>query len=236
MLLELRRLSFKARGRYILRDLELSLKEGELHALLGANGTGKSTLAYIIMGCEGYRPQGGEIIFAGRRINHLPLHERARLGISLAWQEPARFEGLSIREYLGLGKALSAEQCLGMVGLEPAVYLERPLDRTLSGGQRKRVELAAVLALAPRLALLDEPDSGIDMLSLRDIAKVLRRLKDWGSTVLLITHRKEVARVADRASLLCAGRVVFTGAPPETAWHYTHRGCPLCDGRRCHEA
>ncbi|MBE0597567.1 MAG: ATP-binding cassette domain-containing protein, partial [Desulfuromonadales bacterium] len=165
-LLEIRGLEYCADARPIIRELSLDIQGGEVHALLGTNGTGKSTLAYLLMGCERYRPTAGRILFAGELINSLPIFERARRGIALAWQEPARFEGLSVRRYLDLHqRGFDPAPFLERVGMNPALYLDRHLDRTLSGGERKRIELASILALRPRLAILDEPDSGIDMLS-----------------------------------------------------------------------
>ena len=165
-LLEIRDLEYQPDARPIIRRLTMTVAGGEIHALLGTNGTGKSTLAYLIMGCERYRPSAGCILFAGEPIDSLPVHERARRGIALAWQEPARFEGLSVRQYLDLHQSgIDPAPFLEQVGLNPLLYLDRQVDRTLSGGERKRIELASVLALRPRLAILDEPDSGIDMLS-----------------------------------------------------------------------
>jgi Fe-S cluster assembly ATP-binding protein len=233
-LLEVQALSFAVRDRKILDRLDLALAEGEIHALLGANGTGKTTLACIVMGCAGYVPDTGEIRFRGRRLNDLPLHERARLGITLAWQEPARFEGLRVRDYLSLGGTRAdPAACLARVGLEPELYLERAVDKTLSGGQRKRVELASILALKPVLAILDEPAAGIDMLSIGEIAEVIHGFKRDGTTVLLITHQQEIARVADRASYLCGGRIVLTGSPQAVAERYQARRCVVCDGQVC---
>lgn len=239
-LLEVRALTFQAGDKKILDGLSLSIDSGEVHALLGTNGTGKSTLAYLIMGCEGYRPSSGEIIFDGKVINDLPIHERARLGITMAWQEPVRFEGICVADYLTLRSktsthhpALSPAHYLEMVGLEPSLYLDRMVDKTLSGGERKRIELASVLALNPRLAILDEPDSGIDMLSTQDIINVINAFKKGGSSVLLITHREEIALIADRASQICAGKVVFSGSPHDVAEYYKSRGCLVCDGEVC---
>jgi Fe-S cluster assembly ATP-binding protein len=186
------------------------------------------------MGCEGYAPLEGDIRFAGRPIDGLPLHERARLGITLAWQEPARFEGISVGDYVRVGSPhVDVAAVLEMVGLAPADYLDRMADRTLSGGQRKRLEIAAVLAQAPRLAILDEPTAGIDLLSLDEIVRVIRGFKDGGGTVLLITHQEEVARIADTVSELCGGRIVASGDPPEVIEHYKARRCARCDGQRC---
>ena len=235
-LLEIARLSFHVPARSVLTGVDMTVAAGEIHALVGTNGTGKSTLAYLVMGCEGYRPSGGEIRFAGQCIDALPLHQRARLGITLAWQEPARFEGLLVRDYLALGpREVDAEDCLRRVGMVPAEYLGRMLDKTLSGGERKRIELASVLALNPRLVILDEPTSGIDLLSIREIMGVIRTFKNRGAAVLLITHREEIARMADRASQLCGGRIVCTGDPETVAESYQGRACVRCNGADCHD-
>lgn len=227
-------ISFRSAGQDILAGLSLTMAAGEVHALLGTNGTGKSTLAYLLMGCDGYQQVSGEILFAGVSLENLKIHERARLGISMAWQEPARFEGIRTKEYLSLGKEGEfPEVALRLVGLEPTRYLDRMVDRSLSGGERKRIELASVLALRPKLAILDEPDSGIDMLSTEDILGVLDYLRERGSAVLLISHREEIAAAADRASLLCGGRIVCSGTPKQVAAVFKRRGCLICDGEVC---
>jgi Fe-S cluster assembly ATP-binding protein len=233
-LLEIRDLCFQVGTRKILDGLSLSIGEDEIHVLLGTNGCGKSTLAYLIMGCEGYLLSSGELVFAGTSIGALKIHERAQLGITLAWQEPAKFEGISAADYLSLGARNGApSEYLKKVGLHPQDYLNRILDKTLSGGQRKRIELASVLALKPKFAILDEPDSGIDMLSVQEIVDVIHSFKDFHASVLLITHREEIACVADRASQLCGGKIVLTGTPYEVAKHYKSRRCTVCDGDQC---
>jgi Fe-S cluster assembly ATP-binding protein len=219
----------------VLDGVDLELQCGEIHALLGANGSGKSSLAFAVMGCEEYRASG-RIWFDGERIEALPMHERARRGITSAWQEPARFEGLSIGDYLRVGcGAVDVHDCLTRVGLEPRDYAARPADKTLSGGERKRVELAAVLAMAPALALLDEPTAGIDLLSLDMLIDVIEALRDGGSTVLLITHQTEVAEHADRASQMCSGRIVSRGSIGEVLARYRRQACLSCDGTSCHD-
>jgi Fe-S cluster assembly ATP-binding protein len=236
-LLEIRNLSFQLEGKPILDGLNLTIDPREIHALVGTNGSGKSSLAYMILGCEGYVPTGGEIVFEGRRINALRLFERARLGITLCWQEPARLEGISVADYLSLGdRSVDPATYLHKVGLAPGQYLQRNLDKTLSGGQRKRIELASAFALRPKLALLDEPDSGIDLLSIGEIAEVIHSFKDAGASLLLITHREQMVRIADRASQLCGGKIVLTGTPAEVAEHYKSRRCTVCDGQECHHA
>jgi len=227
-LLRVENLSLRREDRDILYRVNLAIRPGEVHGLLGLNGSGKSSLAYAIMGCSGYTPNEGRIWFNGQDITGMPITERARLGMTLAWQEPARFEGLPVGAYLSLGTQerdrnhLAA--ALEAVALAPSAYLKRPVNHALSGGERKRIELAAVYAMRPKLAILDEPDSGVDTLSLGDIAALIRRMADQGTAVLLITHRDEMVTVADSASLMCQGSIIFQGDPAEVRQYY---------GRRC---
>lgn len=220
-------------GQPILHDLNLQVREAEIHSILGANGTGKSTLAAVVMGLSGHRPARGQILFQGEDISRLTIADRARRGLTLAWQEPARFEGLTIAEYLEISRQqagngfLSAKECLLKVGLSPEKYLRRAVDATLSGGERRRVELAAVLAMKPKLVMLDEPDSGIDALSIANIVDVIRTFARNGTAVLLITHHEEVAAIADRASSLCGGTILKTGDPAAIARFFRNH-CQEC--------
>ena len=221
-------------GRPILKGVNLVVNEGEIHAVLGPNGAGKSTLASLIMGINDLKePDSGEIIFQDKLINGLEITERAKLGITLAWQEPARFEGITVEEYLKLSgrnnPELDVVECLELVGLDCS-YLNRFVDDTLSGGERKRVELASVLAMRPKLAVLDEPDSGIDFASMEDIANMIKTMRDRGTTVLMITHREEIAEIADRATLMCDGKVVQTGDPKDVGQKFKTM-CVKCEVR-----
>ncbi|MBI1285925.1 MAG: ATP-binding cassette domain-containing protein [Thiobacillus sp.] len=234
MLLETLELSLTLNGRAILRAINLRIAAREIHVLLGANGSGKSSLAWCLMGCGGYAPQAGEIRFDGDRIDHMPLHERARRGMALAWQEPARFEGLSVAQFLRAGaENADVVKALRAVGLAPDEYLSRSLDKTLSGGERKRIELAGMLTLQPRLAIFDEPTAGIDMLSLDDVMRVIETLRQNGSAVLLITHQETIAAQGDSASQLCGGRIVCQGKPDAVIANYKARSCRRCDGETC---
>jgi Fe-S cluster assembly ATP-binding protein len=227
-------LSLTLGGRQVLSDVDLSLAEGEIHALIGSNGAGKSTLAHALIGSEGYRPQCGEIRLRGRSLLELAMHERARLGMTLAWQEPARIEGLAVRDYLRLGnRAADPAACLERVALDPGAYLDRLIDKTLSGGERRRIELAAVLAMMPPLVILDEPTAGIDLLSLAEVTGVIRGMAAQGCTVLLITHEERVAAMAHGASQMCGGRIVCRGAVEHVVANYTGRACLRCDGETC---
>jgi len=234
VLLEIKDLQLTREERAILRGVNLTVRRGSVHVVLGLNGSGKSTLAYTLMGCSGYTPDAGAIVLDGVDITKMSITERARLGLTLAWQEPARFEGLSVARYLSLGMKTPdmarVRQALEAVALDPATYLSRYVDESLSGGERKRIELAAVYAMQPKLAILDEPDSGIDALSLDDIAALIHRMAEEGTTVLLISHRDEVVAMADVASLICEGRIMDSGDPARVCDRYTHC-CQPCDHR-----
>jgi len=232
MLLNVQDVSLTLDDQSILDGLNLQVAEGDIHSILGINGVGKSTLAALLMGLGGLRPDRGRILFAGEDIATASITERARRGLTLAWQSPASFQGLTVLDYLTLsvshGNANgNIEQNLRMVGLSPGQYLDRFVDDRLSGGERRRIELAAVVTMRPRLAILDEPDSGIDFLSLDEITGVIRHMNLQGTAVLLITHREEMALMANRASLMCAGMVIASGEPREvTAYFREH--CDEC--------
>ncbi len=230
-MLEVENLRLILNGNSIINDLSLHVDKGAIHGILGENGTGKTTIANLIMGANNYQPTAGRIIFEGQDIADLTVSQRAKKGITLAWQEPARVEGLRVRDYLSLsssnGKSDQIERYLWMVGLEPGQYLDRDIDATLSGGERKRIELASVLAMRPKLAILDEPDSGIDIVALPLILNGIVEMNKQGSSVLLITHSERVTEIAHRVSILCAGTIVRTGAPLETSQWFKNN-CQTC--------
>lgn len=230
-LLELKQVSLVKEGKALLRDISVDIWDGYVHAVIGPNGAGKSTLAQTIMGLSGYRDIEGDIRFQGESIKNLSVDERARRGITLVFQEPARFEGLSVVDFILAGAKKKerpvVEEALSIVGLEPARYMGRAVDRTLSGGERKRIELASVYAMQPRLLLMDEPDSGVDIDSIQHIFTVIQKLKEQGTTVLLITHSPDVLKQADHAFLLCAGMVVDKG-PMERMYDYFNGKCTPC--------
>lgn len=199
----------------ILDNLSISFWAGHVHAVVGPNGAGKSTLASTIMGLHGYENFEGDIRFRGSSIKSISTDERARKGITLAWQEPARFEGLSVKAFISAGAVDKSDDkarwALDVVGLSPAAYLDRAVDKTLSGGERKRVELASILTMEPALVMMDEPDSGIDVEALKKIFEVIALLKEKGATVLMITHSQTVLEQADHAFLMCCGRLMEKG-------------------------
>lgn len=229
-LLEIEDVWVNRTGADVLRSVNLTIYPGEIHALLGLNGSGKTSLAYAIMGISGYHPERGRMLFDGQEITDLTVTERAKLGITLGWQEPARFEGLRTGDYLALGMDEASrervEEALQAVALSPSAYLGRPVNQTLSGGERKRVELAAVFAMRPKLAILDEPDSGIDVLGIEEVESLVGRMAGEGTAVLLITHRDEMAETADRASLMCGGTIIHSGDSDEVKEYFARRCRP----------
>ncbi|MCX8161296.1 MAG: ABC transporter ATP-binding protein [Candidatus Saccharicenans sp.] len=229
-ILELRDVSFMVNSTYILNGLTMEFWEGYVHAVVGPNGAGKSTLANVIMGLPDYRQHSGDILFEGSSIRHLNVDERARLGITLGWQEPARFEGLKVSQFL-LAAAREknrdeVDRVLELVGLEPSRYRNRAVDKTLSGGERKRIELASILAMRPRLVMLDEPDSGVDIEAIERIFEAISHLKKEGTTVLLITHSARVLEKADHAFLLCSGMLVDKGQTRKILEYFSGKCLP----------
>jgi len=230
-MLEVKNVKVGVNGNEILKGVNLVVEDRSIHSLLGVNGTGKSTLANVIMGTRDYKISSGEIIFDGKKIDKLSITERAKLGITIAWQNVPAFEGITVYEYINIHRNLKKsfiEECLYMVGLSPEKYLLRYVDDNLSGGERKRIELASIIAMKPKLAILDEVDSGIDFISLDDIKNVIRKIKEFGGSVLLITHNENIVTISDKTSIMCGGVIVDTGKPKDMALYFK-KECKQCD-------
>ncbi len=226
----LRNVDYSREGRRILQGINMTFREGMTYSILGPNGAGKSTIARILMG--ELKPTSGQVLLDGRDITELGVTERAKLGMSMAWQEPARYEGIRIREYLTLGGKLKVDgdkikEALELVGLPYELYAGRFIDKSLSGGERKRVELASLLLLKPRYAILDEPDSGLDITAGELIEELLNRFRKAGTTVIIITHHEEIAGKTDFAYFVCAGRLVKKGFSREVVDYY-RKTCGRC--------
>jgi len=228
-MLELRNVSVYRSGKKIVRNVSLTFKSGEIHVILGSNGSGKSTLAQGIMGVF---PVEGKIILNSVDISKLSINERANRGVSLAFQEPARFEGIRVRDYLLLSSREKSikevENAMKMVGL-PRPMLFQQMDESLSGGERKRIELASVMLMKPKFVILDEPDSGIDMVSFKRIGNAINTIKNNGTGVILITHSEDMINLGERASIMCDGRIVKTGLPEDIKKMFTSSPCPLLE-------
>lgn len=228
--LEIKELSLSLNGKKILNNINIDIWESYVHAIVGPNGAGKSTLASTVMGLDGYRNYDGSILFKGKDIKDLGIDERARLGITFGWQEPARYEGLLIKDFIkasGNNKDdhFIREQ-LVRVGLDPDEYADRAVDKTLSGGERKKVELASILVMDPDLVLLDEPDSGIDVDTLDKIFEVIKEQKKKKRTIVFITHSLAVLKQADHAFILCNGEVLMKDTAKKIMPYFKNKCLP----------
>ena len=226
-ILQLDNITLRVEDKTILNGLSMDFWEGHIHAIIGPNGAGKSTTASVIMGLPGYTDISGDIIYNGTSIKDWPVDQRAREGITLAWQEPARFEGLRVRDFIACGAADKSpkflREALDMVGLQPNDYLDRAVDKTLSGGERKRIELASILVMKPRLILMDEPDSGIDVEALDRIFAALKILREQAITVIMITHSLAVLQQAEHAFLICDGQMIDKGGIDRIGRYFEQR-------------
>jgi Fe-S cluster assembly ATP-binding protein len=227
-LLEIRNLLVEVDGREVLKGVDLSLESGEIHVLMGPNASGKTSLALTIMGYPRYRVMGGEALFKGKDILKLDITRRAQLGIGIAHQAPPEVRGVKLRDILRLilGQPMwepqtelnetIASKFLEKVGLPKDPFLTRDLNLGFSGGERKRSELAQVFAQAPSLLILDEPDSGVDIDSLRLIGQEIIEFKeDLGCAVLVITHHRHILHYLKPTicHIMYAGRIVERGDP-----------------------
>ncbi len=230
-LLELRNIQLK-KERPLLKDVSFCIEKGKVYGILGPNGSGKSTVAKMIMGIKQFKPDGGEIVYKNKKINDKGVNQRAKMGITLAWQNPARFEGIKIKDYLNISKKSDSptpSKALEMVGLDKR-YLNRMIDTKLSGGERKRIELASMICILPDLMILDEPDSGIDIGTFEKVLDLLDWFKDQDVTVILISHNSEILESVDYAFLLCESKIITEGEPGKVLEYYTSKctGCDIC--------
>lgn len=219
-MLELRHISWTAPdGNQVLRDISLTVPEGKLTVITGPNGGGKTTLAKVIAGLE--TPDGGQIILDGQDITGLDVTERARQGVSFAFQQPVRFKGFTVRRLLELaaGKKLPADQVcemLGRVGLCGREYLNREVDATLSGGEIKRIEIATVLARHTKLSLFDEPEAGIDLWSFTNLIDVFQSMRGkLHGTLIIISHQERILEIADEIVVISGGTLQQKGPAAE---------------------
>jgi Fe-S cluster assembly ATP-binding protein len=215
-------------GQVVLDGVDLTVRSGEVHAIMGPNGSGKSTLCHVLMGKPGYQVLGGSVALDGQDLLALPSWRRARLGLFLAPQYPTEVPGVGVREVLaaGLSGRGSAAEVVATVaehsGAEAAALgvsaavLDRALNVDLSGGERKRSETLQLAVLRPAIAVLDELDSGLDVDALRAVARrVQSAVGDWGLGVLAITHYRRLLLELqpDAVHVLVRGRIVASGGP-----------------------
>jgi lipopolysaccharide export system ATP-binding protein len=206
------------KSRQVLKDLSLEVKSGEVVGLLGPNGAGKTTAFYMIVGLT--RCEHGQIYLDDRDIGHLPMHRRAQLGLGYLPQEPSVFRRLSVSNNImailetrpGMSevqRAARLEELLGELHIE---HVGDSLGMSLSGGERRRVEIARALAADPRFILLDEPFAGVDPLSVTDIQRIIKHLSDKGIGVLITDHNvRETLGICQRAYIVNQGSVLAAG-------------------------
>jgi len=194
----------------ILQNINLSLENKKIYVLTGPNGGGKSSLAKTIMGI--YQPESGQILLDGEDITHKEIFERARLGIGYAFQQPARFKGIKVQEFLNLaaGDNRSADACdlLFDVGLCAQDYLNREINASFSGGELKRIEIASVLARDLKVAIFDEPEAGIDLWSFQKLVETFQNINNkYDTTIMIISHQERIIRLADQVIIVDGGKI-----------------------------
>ena len=202
----------------ILKDVNLSLSE-RFVAFTGPNGGGKSTLAKVIAGI--ITPTEGKILFDGEDITPLSVTERAKRGISYAFQQPVRFKGLTVRDLISIAAGRSAnvsDACayLSEVGLCARAYLDREVNASLSGGELKRIEIATILARGTKLSVFDEPEAGIDLWSFGNLINVFQKMYDkTNGSILIISHQERILDIADKIVVIAGGEVERAGTKEE---------------------
>lgn len=223
-MLELRNVSFEVDlpengGRKkILDNVNLTIGDG-FTALTGPNGGGKSTLAKVIAGI--YTPTAGTILLDGEDITNLSITERARKGISFAFQQPVRFKGLTVKDLIQLasGEEISISKAcdyLSYVGLCAREYVDREVNASLSGGELKRIEIAQIIARGTKFSIFDEPEAGIDLWSFQNLIQVFENLrKSVNGSIMIISHQERILNIADRIVVVADGVISKTGTKEE---------------------
>ncbi|MBR5468775.1 MAG: ATP-binding cassette domain-containing protein [Firmicutes bacterium] len=218
-MLELRNLSYSVEGKDILKNINLTIDDDKFIVITGPNGGGKSTLAKIIAGI--FKPTSGQILFDGEDITEKSITERAKMGISFAFQQPVRFKGVTVKDLITLasGQQIStADACmyLSEVGLCARDYIDREVDASLSGGELKRIEIATVLARKTKVSLFDEPEAGIDLWSFKNLIEVFEAMRDTiKGSIIIISHQERILNIADEIIVIAGGELSARGTSAE---------------------
>lgn len=213
-MLEFRNVSYSVAGKDILKNINLTIDD-RFVAITGPNGSGKSTMAKLIAGI--IKPTEGSILMDGVDITDLSITERAKAGISFAFQQPVRFKGITVRDLISLaaGKNTSiAEACsyLSEVGLCAKDYVNREVDGSLSGGELKRIEIAMINARGTKLSVFDEPEAGIDLWSFNNLIKVFEKMHErTKGMIIIISHQERILNISDKIIVLANGGVAEYG-------------------------
>ena len=218
-MLELENVCFTRENKKILDNVSLKIDTGKFIAITGPNGSGKSTLVKMIMGIE--KPDEGKIIFDGKDITNLEINERAKLGISFAFQQPVKFKGITVYDLLKIASKryiTKKEACevLSQVGLCAKEYVDREVNGSLSGGELKRIEIATVVLRNSKLTIFDEPEAGIDLWSFNNLIEVFENMRELvKGTTLIISHQERILNIADEVILMRRGKIVQIGSSKE---------------------
>jgi len=239
-MLEIKQLAVAIDGKEILHDVSLTIKSGETNVLFGPNGSGKTTLLMTIMGFPKYQVTKGSIIFMGKDITRLPLDERARMGIGMSFQRPPVVRGVKTRDMVsaclrGRGDAETINKLAGRADMSD--FLERDINLGFSGGEIKRSEILQVMAQKPQLALLDEPESGVDLVNIALIGELINELlekncpmRDRRCTGIIITHTGHILDYvsAHTGYVMCDGTIYCEGDPHEILKTIKEKGYKAC--------
>ncbi len=224
-MLKIENLHAEIDGNEILKGLDLEVGEGEIHAIMGPNGSGKSTLSNVLMGHPRYEVTGGSIIFRGQDVMELEADERARLGMFLAFQYPSEVPGVSVANFLRTAVNSVREEELSVMEMYKLLqekmrvmemdpkFAERYLNEGFSGGEKKRNEILQMLMLEPKLAIMDETDSGLDIDALQVVSKGVNELRGPEFSAVVITHYNRILRYIepDRVHVMLNGQIVTSG-------------------------
>ena len=219
-------------------NINLEIKTGEFLGITGPNGGGKSTLAKLIAGIE--KPTSGQILWNGKDITNMSITERAKAGISYAFQQPVRFKGVTVLDLIRLAKGeditvSGACEYLSQVGLCANDYINREVNASLSGGELKRIEIATVLARGTKLSVFDEPEAGIDLWSFQNLIQVFEHMHDKiQGSILIISHQERIMNIADEILVIGNGMVTDHGPKEEILPKLlgSHNVMNICDGRK----
>lgn len=224
-LLEIKDLHVEVEDKHILKGLNLTIKKGEIHAIMGPNGSGKSTLCHAIMGNPRYRVTGGKILFEGENITNLKVNERAKKGIFLSFQSPEEISGITVDNFIRTSSTIVTGQNMTMLQFAKemqkmlelldmsAEYRTRYLNVGFSGGEKKKTEVLQMAFLKPKLVMLDEIDSGLDIDALKVVAETIKKLKTEDMAILVVTHYNRILNYLepDVISVLMDGKIVKEG-------------------------
>ncbi len=218
-MLELKNISFDVpQGdgeKGILKNVSVKIDDKKFVAITGPNGGGKSTLAKIIAGI--YKPTEGQIIFDGQDITDMSITDRAKAGISFAFQQPVKFKGIKVKDLIKLasGNTLSVSSAcdyLSEVGLCARDYINRDVDGSLSGGELKRIEIATIIARGTKLSVFDEPEAGIDLWSFKNLIDVFEKMhNEKDASIIIISHQERILNIADEILVLANGEIQAQG-------------------------